>query len=71
MGDSHYHLIIKVKSAYFNLYKLGLVSLEENNRYKKMVKSIINEAKNTYKELLKKNQNEHEINLGNYRKPKF
>ena len=40
--------LIKKKSEYFNLYKLGVISLNSNNRYRNYVNSEIKSAKENY-----------------------
>ena len=50
--------LIHAKSDYFELYKLGVVSKTENNRYKNKVKSIIDAHKNVYfRKSFKENSN--------------
>ena len=53
--------LIKKKSTYFELYRLGAITKEENNRFKNKVKSKIDKAKNNYYNNLLKN------NFGNIR----
>ena len=40
--------LIKIKSRYFKLFKMGIVSKQENNRFKNRVKSIIDKSKLLY-----------------------
>ena len=40
--------LIKLKSLYFNMYKRGIISKEENNSYKNKANSIISKAKAKY-----------------------
>ena len=42
------HYLISLKSKYFQLLKLGLVSKYDNNRFKNRVKSIIQRSKSEY-----------------------
>ena len=48
--------LVQLKSVYFNMLRLELISKEENNCFKNRLKSKINKAKATYyKNLLNKN----------------
>ena len=50
--------LVKLKSSYFKLFKLGIISKEENNRFKNKVKSIVHRDKlNYYKKLFNDNRN--------------
>ena len=40
--------LLEIKSDYFRLYRMGLVSSQDNNRVKNKVKSLVNKAKNNY-----------------------
>ena len=40
--------LLEIKSNYFRLYRMGLVSSQDNNRVKNKVKSLVNKAKNHY-----------------------
>lgn len=42
------HHLISLKSKYFHLLKLGLVTTTENNRFKNRIKSVIQKAKREY-----------------------
>ena len=53
--------LTRQKSTYFDLYRLGAITKEENNRFKNKVKSKIDKAKNNYYSNLLKN------NMGNIR----
>ena len=49
--------LIKIKSHYFELLKLGILTTSENNIFKNKIKSIINKSKqNYYKDTFKRNQ---------------
>ena len=48
--------LIKQKSVYFDMYRLGAITKQENNRFKNKVKAAINKAKTEYyKKLLSNN----------------
>ena len=50
--------LIKAKSQYFKLFKLGFVTSEENNSFKNRVKTILDKAKHAYyKNLFVNNKN--------------
>ena len=42
------HHLISLKSKYFHLLKLGLVTASENNRFKNRIKSVMQKAKKDY-----------------------
>ena len=42
------HKLLKLKSSYFKLLKLGLITKVENNRFKNRVKSIVDKSKKIY-----------------------
>ena len=46
--NSHIRKLIKAKASYFELYRLGIVTKLENNRYKNKVKTIIDKYKIDY-----------------------
>ena len=52
------HKLVKIKSSYFKLFKLGLITKEENNRFKNRVKSIVDQSKiDYYKNMFHINRN--------------
>lgn len=45
---NHHIILIKQKSEYFKLYKLGIISKNVNNDFKNKINSILRNAKNRY-----------------------
>ena len=55
---SELEVLVKQKSLYFDLLKIGAITKEENNRFKNRVKSNLEKARcSYYKNLLSKNMN--------------